>query len=387
MANELKQRKKGSPSAKDVKDTQRGAPASGNQAQDEQPRKMVVDTPVSERGSLCPELRTVLCLFCVAVCVALTWLVFQQSHNLTVIEEKYQSLQTRSTALEDLEDKVKLIFGKLASTEDILAEVTSSSSVVSLLQQRVSSLHKNVDNIQGNEQTLSERMRNVNTKFQNITDTWKKSLEEITLHTNSVKSEAKSFHNQITAKINTADQTLKQLSEKLKDLEDSTARNTRTVKRQEEDELVRIKDVLDWDTNAIKELESEQNDLANLHTDITQNLAVFGPKLEECINNLPTIEGAIRTLLKVSNEMLELDKKMNELTVQVFNTEDNLLKTISEILEIQHALEGMQFDNSILKMQNEISLLKEKTHKLPSNKDDDLLLVKENELEPGDGQS
>ncbi|KAG8438760.1 hypothetical protein GDO86_005089, partial [Hymenochirus boettgeri] len=249
---------------------------------------------------------------------------------------------------------------QLVSTEDIVAEASVSSSVMIQLQQRMSTLQREVDDIQNSEMTLSKKMQNVNTKFQNITESWRKSLDEMNRDTNSLKSDAKSFHTQITAKINRADESLKVLKERMKDLEDSTVRNTRTVKTQEEDELVRLREKLDWSTKDLAEMANEQSELAGINVEVKQNLAQLEPKLEECIKSLPTIEDSIHTLLRVSKEILELDKKMNNLNIQVFNTEDNLLKTISELQEIQNGLEGLQVDNSILKMQNDIERLKEK---------------------------
>ncbi|CAI9624506.1 unnamed protein product [Staurois parvus] len=255
---------------------------------------------------------------------------------------------------------------QLVSADNSLAEATASSILVNHLQQQISILHNDIDRIQTNEQALSKRMQNVNIKFQNVTDTWKRNLDEMNLETNSVKSDTKSFHQQMTSKINSADQTLKVLSEKLKEFEESTPRNFRTVKRQEDEDLQRITDVLDYDAKAIEDLIKHQNELDNMNQEVQKNIVQFEPKLVECIDSLPVIDNAVRTLLKVSNEMLDFDKRINELTVQVFNTEDTLLKIISETLEIQHVLESMQYDNSILKLQNEISVLKERTETLSS---------------------
>ncbi|XP_063784502.1 inhibitor of nuclear factor kappa-B kinase-interacting protein isoform X1 [Pseudophryne corroboree] len=410
MSNEVKQRKKGgaSTTAKEVKDTQRSGTAIGQRngqragttpgqqegqrsgtpsgqqegqrsgtapvrrAQGEQPGKVVVDSSAHGSRSQCSDIRTVLCSLCLAICVALIWTVFQHSQNFAVLEQKYQALQSRSSALEELESKVGHIIGKLVSTDDISAEAIASHSIVTNLQKQVSTLYSDMDRIQVNEQAVSEKMQNVNLKLQNVTNSWKGSLDKMNLETNSAKSEAKSFHHQMTLKINAADQTLKLISEKLKEFEESTPRNFRTVKRQEDDDLQRITEVLDYDAKAIEELEKQENDLTNMNQEVQQNLMKFQPKLAECMTNLPTIDNAVRTLLKVSNEMLDLDKKINELTVQVFSTEDNLLKIITETLEIQQALEGMQYDNSILKMQNEISSLKDKVQILSANKDHSL---------------
>lgn len=48
--------------------------------------------------------------------------------------------------------------------------------------------------------------------------------------------------------------------------------------------------------------------------------------------------------------------------MQMFNMEDDMLKAVSEIMEMQKTLEGIQYDNRILKMQNELDVLKEKVH-------------------------
>ncbi|XP_018413365.1 PREDICTED: inhibitor of nuclear factor kappa-B kinase-interacting protein isoform X1 [Nanorana parkeri] len=367
MSGEVKQRKKGgSPTSKEAKDTQRSGTAAGQRANDDNPGKLVAASSVSASRSMCPDVRTLLCCLCLALCATLTWMVFQQSQNFTLLEQKYQSLQSRSSALEDLEAKVGDIFGKLVSTDDSLAEATASSSLVNNLQQQISSLHNDIDHIQFNEQELSKMMQNVNIKFQNVTDTWKKNLDDMNMETNSIKTETKSFHQQMTLKVNSADQTLKVISEKLKEFEESTPRNFRTVKRQEDEDLQRITDVLDYDAKAIQDLIKQQNELANMDQEVLKNIVQFEPKLAECVGHLPVIDNAVGSLLKVSNEMHDLDKKINELTVQVFNTEDNLLKIISETLEIQHALESMKYDNSILKLQNEISVLKERTETLSS---------------------
>ncbi|XP_075131003.1 inhibitor of nuclear factor kappa-B kinase-interacting protein isoform X1 [Leptodactylus fuscus] len=366
MSGEAKQRKKGaSPSTKESKDGPKNGAGSGQRPQDEKLKKFTDhSTAPPGSGSSFLDFRTVLCSLCLAVCVTLTWIVFQQSQNFTILEQQYKSLQSRSSGLQELEEKVSQIFGKLVSTDEVLAEATSSSSLVSTLQQELTNLYNDIDVTKVHEQSLSEKMQNINLRFQNVTDSWKKSLDEMNSETDSIKSEAKTFHNQMTSKINSADQTLKQLSEKLIEFESGTLRNFRTMKTQEDDDLQRLSEVLDWDDNAVKDLEKEQNELANMNEEVQKNMAEFEPKLGECIKNLPTIDTAVRSLLKVSNEMQELDKKMNTLTEQVFNTEDNLLKIITETLEIQHALERMQYDNSILKLQNDVSVLKEKANTL-----------------------
>lgn len=53
---------------------------------------------------------------------------------------------------------------------------------------------------------------------------------------------------------------------------------------------------------------------------------------------------------------------MEDLDLQMFNMEDDMLKAVSEIMEMQKTPEGIQYDNSILKMQNDLDVLKGKVH-------------------------
>ncbi|MGH0124122.1 UNVERIFIED_CONTAM: hypothetical protein FKN15_016135 [Acipenser sinensis] len=82
--------------------------------------------------------------------------------------------------------------------------------------------------------------------------------------------------------------------------------------------------------------------------------------MEKCEEQLPTVENAVASILKMSSELINTEKRIEDLTVQVFNMEDIMLKVVSEILEIKKALDILQVDNSILKLANDLGVLKEK---------------------------
>jgi chromosome segregation ATPase len=251
---------------------------------------------------------------------------------------------------------------QLESTESILQEATSSVSLMNQFEQDVFNLQKFMHDIQNNEEMLTQKMQNLNEKFQNITDFWKRSLAEMNDNTGIFKSEAKHIHSQVTVQINSAEQEIKLLTERLKELEDSTLRNIRTVKRQEEEDLVRVEEQLGFDTKAVEKLEEEQHVLLARGEDLTSKLSNYEPRVEECKMHLPTIESAVRSVLRVSQDLIGTEKKMEDLTMQMFNMEDDMLKAVSEIMEMQKTLEGIQYDNSLLKMQNELGVLKGKVH-------------------------
>ncbi|XP_048691457.1 inhibitor of nuclear factor kappa-B kinase-interacting protein isoform X1 [Caretta caretta] len=351
--SDMKQRKKAVPSPKHNEDPQKQS----NYGMISGPR-----SSSNSQNSFWIDSRTALNLLCLVACLLLTWFLFQQSGQLAHMEKKYHLLQLETGKCQDMENKVNLISEKLESSESILQEATSSISVMTHFEQEVSTLRNIIQDIQNSEQTFSEKMQSINETFQNVMDSWKRSLDEMNANTSSLKSEAKFIHTEVTTHINTADQNMKSLSERLKDLEDSTIRNIKTLKRQEEDELSRVEQQLELDTKTVEKLEEEQNTLLARDIDLSQKLTDYEPKIEECKTHLPTIENAIQSILRVSSELIGIEKKMEDLTVQMFTMEDEMLKTVSNIMEMQKVLESMQYDNSILKLQNEIIVLKEKVY-------------------------
>lgn len=306
--------------------------------------------------------RTGVSLLSLGTCLGLAWFVFHQSEKFAKVESQYQLLKIETNKFQGLQSKISLISEKLESTESILQEATSSMSLVTQFEQEVSSLQSIMHDIQNSEELLTQKMQSLNEKFQNVSDFWKRTLEEMNINTDIFKSESKHIHSQVTVQINSAEQEIKLLTERLKDLEDSTLRNIRTVKRQEEEDLLRVEEQLGSDTKAVEKLEEEQHALFARDEDLTNKLSSYEPKVEECKTHLPTIESAIRSVLRVSQDLIGTEKKMEDLTTQMFNMEDDMLKAVSEIMEMQKTLERIQYDNSILKMQNDLDVLKGKVH-------------------------
>uniref|UniRef100_K7G0D3 IKBKB interacting protein n=1 Tax=Pelodiscus sinensis TaxID=13735 RepID=K7G0D3_PELSI len=350
----------------DVKQRKKPVPSSKH---NEEPQKQsnygMLSNPRSGRNSPSSfwiDSRTVLNLLSLFACLLLTWFLYQQSGQLAHMEKEYRLLQLEAGKCQNMEDKVNFISEKLESSESVLQEATSSISMVTQFEQEVSTLRNIMQDIQTSEQTFSEKMQSINETFQNVMDSWKRSLDEMNANTSSLKSEAKFIHTEVMAQINTADQNIKSLSERLKELEDSTLRNIKTLKRQEDDELSRVEQQLELDTKTVEKLEEEQNALLAKDTDLSQQLTDYEPKIEECKSHLPIVENAIQSILRVSSELTGIEKKMEDLTLQIYTMEDEMLKTVSSIMEMQKVLESMQYDNNILKLQNEIIVLKEKVY-------------------------
>ncbi|KAJ8261823.1 hypothetical protein GJAV_G00158830 [Gymnothorax javanicus] len=357
-SNELKQRKK----TPQGKQDDRSEDSSKSTAEEQEANKDGAEgkhTPTEKPTSQTLDLRTIACLLCVTACLALSWLVFQQNLKFAEVEEKYRLLHQKTEVLQAMENEIGQISKKLDSSENALQGAISSTSMANKLQQDISGLHAIVSAMEGSERSASVDIQSVNRHFLNVTETWEASLKLITRAIGDLKAESRAAHARVTEKVNEAEGKVRDMRKRLGELEDSTRMNARVLENTEQDDAGRIQDQLDWNTQQIRQLEERQRALLQRDEELQEALAEHLPRAERCQEHLPAVEEAVRSILRLTADLSAAQRRVEELTLQVFGVEDSALKAVSEILAIQQALDAMQADNSILKMRNELGLVKE----------------------------
>lgn len=360
MPTEVKQRKK------TQKQSDEGSERSATNSKDEA-QKVKMETgniPGAHKTSSSLDIRSILCLLSLAACGALSWVVLQQNGRFSEIEEKYRVLHGKTSSLFDMEEEVLKVSKKLAASEDDLQEALSTVSLATQLQQDISTLHAAIMVMQADENSASRDLQMVNTHFLNVTETWQERLAAITSDLAALKAESREAHAGATEQVNEAERRARSLAERLEELEDSTKRNARAMERAEEDDAKRAQDQLDWNTKQIHNLEEHISSLNKREAELSSQLQEHIPRAQECEEHLPEVEAAVRSILKLGGDLSGAEKRLEEVTLQVFGTEDSMLKALNEILEIRQELDTLQAQNSILKMKNELSVVKEAVHEL-----------------------
>lgn len=265
---------------------------------------------------------------------------------------------------------------QLAASEDDLQEALSTVSLATTLQQDISTLHDAVTAMQADETSASRDLQTVNAHFLNVTETWQQRLATISSDLAALKAESREAHGRSTERVNEAERRARTLAERLEELEDSTKRNARALERTEEDDAKRAQDQLDWNTKQIHKLEEQMTSLTKREVELSFELQEQIPRLQECEEHLPQVEEAVRSILRLGGDLSGAERRLEELTLQVFSTEDSMLKALNEILEIRQELDTLQAHNSILKMKNELSVVKEAVRELT-------MVLRENRVESG----
>ncbi|XP_034259683.1 inhibitor of nuclear factor kappa-B kinase-interacting protein isoform X2 [Pantherophis guttatus] len=308
--------------------------------EDEQKKDVVKSTK-----SVRMDLQTASSLLSLVASLGLAWFLFQQSVQLAAVEKKYRILKEEAVKFQDMENKISTISEKFASSS-VLQEAASYVSMITDFEQEVSSLHNFIEDIQNSQRACSKKFQTLSKTFQKVVDSWKTSTSEMDTNTSNLRLDTKILHSEIISQINTMDQGLKKLSERLKDLEDSTIMNLKTLNGQEETELLRIEQQLQLDKNTAELLKEEHNSLLVRSNDLYQKLVFSEHKLQECKTYLPVIENAIYSILRLSSELVAAEIKKEDMITKVISVENEIMKATTEIMNIQNTLEDMQSEDS-----------------------------------------
>ncbi|XP_041717179.1 inhibitor of nuclear factor kappa-B kinase-interacting protein isoform X2 [Coregonus clupeaformis] len=358
-SNEMKQRKKTTAQKQNDEPVETSKYTSEDEAKT---AKATEGNRLAECKSSSPsslDLKTITCLLSLIVCIVLTWVVLQQNARFSDVEEKYKLLSGKTARLLEMEEEVIKVSKKLATSEDDLQGALSTVSLATRLERDLSSLHAVIMAMQDDENSASRDLQTVNARFLNVTETWQTGLASVTSDLASLKAESREAHASATDRVNKAEQRARALDERLEELEDSTRRNTRALGRTEDEDAKRAQDQLDWNTKQLHKLEDQVRSLLRVDTELVVQLEEHIPRAQQCEVHLPAVEEAVRSILRLGGDLGVAERRLEELTLQVFGTEDSMLKALTEILDIKQALDALQAHNSILKMRNELAVVKE----------------------------
>ncbi|XP_042367214.1 inhibitor of nuclear factor kappa-B kinase-interacting protein isoform X1 [Plectropomus leopardus] len=360
MPAELKQRKKSQKQSDEVTETS----AANGKDEAQKVKTEAGNNSGANKTSSDLDIRSIMCLLSLVACGALSWVVLQQNERFSEIEEKYKSLHGKTSSMFAMEEEVLKVSKKLAASEEDLREALSTVSLATRLQEDITNLHAAVMEMQDDENSASRDLQTVNAHFLNVTEMWQERLAAINSDLSTLKAESREAHATATERVNEAERKARSLAEKLEELEDSTKRNARAMERTEEDDAKRARDHLDWNTKQVQNLEQQISSLSKREAELSSLLQEHIPRAQECEEHLPQVEEAVRSILKLASDLSGAEKRLEEVTLQVFGTEDSMLKALNEILEIRQELDTLQAQNSILKMKSELSVVKEAVREL-----------------------
>ncbi|KAM5172643.1 inhibitor of nuclear factor kappa-B kinase-interacting protein isoform 2-T2 [Mantella aurantiaca] len=356
MSGEVKHRKKGvSSPSKEMKDAKQSSTAPGQQTPHDNPGKLAAATP----GSLYPDVRTLLCCLCLALCTVLTWTVFQQSQNFTLLEQKYQSLQARSSALEDLQANVRDIFGKLEESTQAVTKLKELQLQQHLeqLQSDVANMKQWADTISGNRGQLEGNVTNLKLVISQIEQSTAAIAKDVSGKLATVKTDIRRVSG-MEDDVALLTSSVGELEKKLEKVEKNTAQSIGDALVHSIDRITSLKDSVATNSNRIDLIKLRLSELRGNFTSNSYKLSSLESdrlKVLQAVNFANELKPKVFTLRK---DFTHLETLLNDLSLRIGKLAAHLLNREEDINMLSDKMYNLTVIKSeILALNNKISNL------------------------------
>ncbi|XP_075712191.1 inhibitor of nuclear factor kappa-B kinase-interacting protein isoform X2 [Rhinoderma darwinii] len=358
MSSEAKQRKKGgSASTKELKEGQKNGAGSGPRPQDEKPRKNRDHSPAAGSGSSYLDIRTLLCSLCLAVCVALTWIVLQQSQNFTVLEQKYQSLQSGSSALQELEEKVGQIFGKMEETTQTVAKLKDLQ-----ITQRMEQLQKDIANIEqwtsllsGKRDQLEVNLTTLEQAISQVEQTTTSISKEVSAKIATVKTDVRRISGMETDVIFLTD-SVSELEKKLDKVEKNTVQNIGDSLARSIDRITSLKSSVSTNSDRIDLIKIRLMELRGNFTDNSNKLSSLESDRMNVLQAVNFANELKPKVITIKKDFAHMEALVNDLSLRIGLLASDLLNREKDINLLSDKMYNLiVMKSEVLDLSNKIS--------------------------------
>ncbi|XP_073695258.1 inhibitor of nuclear factor kappa-B kinase-interacting protein isoform X1 [Garra rufa] len=285
---------------------------------DDEEEKETVIRASSSRFS--PDMKLCVSLMCLSASLIMTWLQVQQNAKLAEMTEKYEHLYEKSRNVKELEEKMAEVSQKL--------QASSSSSSSSVLKHTLASIHNSSDARQAEQDQSSLRIHTLNQRMRSVTEVWQSRQATVRKELDELKTRSRAAHAHVTEHINDAEALLRELEERLQEVQDGTRRNARVLDRTEEEDAVWVRETLDWNERRVSRLQEHLRRQTDQGQELRQRLESSAPHTRLWQDqHLPAAEEAVRSMLKVRAQVSATYRSLEELQLQVRSAEERVKRT------------------------------------------------------------
>ncbi|XP_051974216.1 inhibitor of nuclear factor kappa-B kinase-interacting protein isoform X1 [Xyrauchen texanus] len=288
------------------------------------------------------DMKSTMLVMSLCVSVLMMWFLFQQDAQLSDLREKYDDLYRKSNIILELEAQMSQVSEKLQASVDDYDGLLTAVTMVTKLQPVITFIHNTSTALQEEQEASVLYYQTINNRLRNTTEVWQRKLAAVTTDLNTLKTESRSVHARVTEHVNDVDARLHVLTERLQEVEDGTKRNTRVLDRTEEDDAKHVQDHLDWNSRQVSKLQEQIKLLYKSGDELQKRLEKVTPRAQQWETQLPVVEESVRSMLRLRAQFSATETRLQELTLQVQRTEDEMLKTSSVLLEVKQAFNTSQ---------------------------------------------
>ncbi|XP_039526153.1 inhibitor of nuclear factor kappa-B kinase-interacting protein isoform X2 [Pimephales promelas] len=252
------------------------------------------------RESFRPDVKFCVSLMCLALSVIVAWLHIQQSATLAEMRGKYEYLQEKSRSVEELDEKLT----------EVSQQLQASADAATLL----SKLRLSLGSVLNTSAALREHQDSASRRLHTHTQ---QSAELRALHTHS-----RGAHTEVAAQVNTLEERLRGLEERLQEVQDGVRGNTRALERTEEEELQRVRELAERSDSSVSRLQERLERLAAQARGLQERLRQEEEAGRAQQDEEVALEEAVRSMLRVRALVSATRRRFQELEEQVKSAEE-----------------------------------------------------------------
>ncbi|XP_009488987.2 inhibitor of nuclear factor kappa-B kinase-interacting protein isoform X2 [Pelecanus crispus] len=348
--SEVKQRKKGTSSSKTGEGSQKVEKHSNC-------GKLASPRTSDNRCSFWMDSRTSLSVISLAVCLVLTWFLFQQSGQFADMEKKYNFLQQEAEKFLDVENKVNLISGKCEKTwnlmeqlEDleIISHIKHLKEDIYTMKTWSSSVIKKQEELQKNLTTLFHAVSSVEQNAVSL-------VKNVTLTIVTVKTDIRRVSG-LASDMTALTDSLQTLEDKVEKGEKKTVKNIGDLLTSSIDRSTKLQSLASSNARKIEQIKTALSELRsdfNKHADRLLNLEGDRAKVLKTVTFANDLKPK---MYKLKKDFAVLEPLINDLTLRIGRLVEDVLRREKEIALLNEKLANLtRVQTEIKDMKDEIT--------------------------------
>ncbi|XP_074000463.1 inhibitor of nuclear factor kappa-B kinase-interacting protein isoform X2 [Numenius arquata] len=319
--------------------------------------KLASSRTSNNRSSFWMDSRTTLSIFFLALCLVLTWFLFQQSKQFANMEEKYNFLQQEAEKFLDVENKVNLISKKCEKTWNLMEQVEDLQIIPHIkhlqedfytMKTRSSSIIKNQEELQKNLTALFHAVSSVEENAASV-------AKNVTLTIVTVKTDIRRISGLVSDMTALTD-SLQTLEDKVEKGEKKTVKNIGDLLTSSIDRSTDLQSLASSNAKKIEQIKTALSELRsdlNKHSDRLLNLESDRAKVLKTVTFANDLKPK---MYKLKKDFAIFEPLISDLTLRIGRLVEDVLRREKEIALLNEKLANLtRVQTEIKDMKDEIT--------------------------------
>ncbi|XP_071408131.1 inhibitor of nuclear factor kappa-B kinase-interacting protein isoform X2 [Pithys albifrons albifrons] len=333
--SEVKQRKKGISSFK----TNEGSPKAEKHGTY---GKLASPRTSNNRSSFWMDSRTSLTIISLAVCLVVTWFLFQHSSKFADMERKYNFLQQEAEKFLDVENKLNLISEKCEKTWNLMEQLEDLQIIshIKHLQEDIYTMKTWSSSIIKKQEELQKNLTSLFHAVSSIEQNGASVAKNITLTIVTVKTDIRRISG-LVSEMTALTDSLQTLEDKVEKGEKMTVKNIGDLLTSSIDRSAKIQNLASSNARKIEQIKTALSELRNDFNEHSDRLLNLESDRAKVLKTVTFANDLKPKMYKVKKEFAILEPLINDLTLRIGRLVEEVLRREKEIALLNEKLANL----------------------------------------------